>query len=92
MLVQLLLQHGCIVREALLPSEGISGQLFFPLVKGQLCPPVPLVLHDDKGQRDDIKMMMPEKMIIADTTSAAKARQVQGKSCVCRTACCKHRN
>lgn len=48
MLVQLLLQHGCIVREALLPSEGISGQLFFPLVKGQLCPPVPLVLWSDK--------------------------------------------
>ena len=45
-LVQLLLKHGCIVREALLPSEGISGQFFLSFVKGQLSPPVPLVLQD----------------------------------------------
>lgn len=45
-LVQLLLKHGCIVRKALLPSEGISGQLFLSFVKGQLSPPVPLVLQD----------------------------------------------
>ena len=45
-LVQLLLEHGCIVREALLPSKGISGQFFLSFVKGQLSPPVPLILQD----------------------------------------------